>query len=438
MKTTIILLMILLAIVPGVVADPDFIVEIAGVNSNVQNNGLSAGKEGSIFVEITNLGDAGSMKVETGVYKQSTLEDWYNTRLFSLVGAFVTDASTSATLNCEPGQPNVETWEGSLSSGESKRIEFKITAPTDSDELYGVHTTAFDVCYKNAPYVNGVKQTGQTSYDIEAVEVKNNPFNPVTPTYTCNDGIVNQDETAVDCGGVCGRCADYYDCRVDSDCSTTSVCDYDATNELVCIPNQQREETTDEEYTGSDEDNDEPGRDPTSENTVVDKGGDSRWVSVPVVTNLGSERAVGNAEEVIIQGTFFAAEDGVYLLEGGMGKEGGLNTLSVSVTGNECNPEDRDFSNKKINLKAGAHDITFSVAADEDGDYSFWTAYVPDCGEQPIHQLKGDGVIHVGTADDGIGEESKFWGNIWIALLIIIVLLVALAVIVGVIVWARE
>ncbi|MEO0324062.1 MAG: hypothetical protein AAF447_13965, partial [Myxococcota bacterium] len=48
----------------------------------------------------------------------------------------------------------------------------------------------------------------------------------------CTDGVTNQDETDVDCGGAtCGACADALRCDVDADC-TSALCGRDA----VCLP----------------------------------------------------------------------------------------------------------------------------------------------------------------------------------------------------------
>jgi hypothetical protein len=51
------------------------------------------------------------------------------------------------------------------------------------------------------------------------------------PAETCSDTILNQDETAVDCGGVCGACAGDA-CTVDADCAVGSSC-----TDLVCTVN---------------------------------------------------------------------------------------------------------------------------------------------------------------------------------------------------------
>ena len=41
----------------------------------------------------------------------------------------------------------------------------------------------------------------------------------LSDTPTCEDGVMNQGETDVDCGGECGdTCGDNQSCLVDSDC----------------------------------------------------------------------------------------------------------------------------------------------------------------------------------------------------------------------------
>ncbi len=48
-------------------------------------------------------------------------------------------------------------------------------------------------------------------------------FNPPSPPANCSDGRRNLDETDVDCGGACERCAEGLSCSVDEDCQT-EVC----------------------------------------------------------------------------------------------------------------------------------------------------------------------------------------------------------------------
>lgn len=47
-------------------------------------------------------------------------------------------------------------------------------------------------------------------------------------TGSCSDSVKNDDETDVDCGGSCARCADHQSCLVDTDCLSL-VC-----NETKC------------------------------------------------------------------------------------------------------------------------------------------------------------------------------------------------------------
>jgi len=53
---------------------------------------------------------------------------------------------------------------------------------------------------------------------------------------TCNDGTLNQDETDIDCGGVCGDCAVGNECDSDEDCST-GYCDTNNTCQTTLCDN---------------------------------------------------------------------------------------------------------------------------------------------------------------------------------------------------------
>jgi len=46
------------------------------------------------------------------------------------------------------------------------------------------------------------------------------PAPPPPPAQTCSDGIQNGDETGIDCGGSCPRCANGSSCLSRSDCSS--------------------------------------------------------------------------------------------------------------------------------------------------------------------------------------------------------------------------
>ena len=53
----------------------------------------------------------------------------------------------------------------------------------------------------------------------------NNDFSTAVPT--CNDGVKNQDETDIDCGGKhCAQCIENQSCLLSRDC-TTGYCDSD-------------------------------------------------------------------------------------------------------------------------------------------------------------------------------------------------------------------
>jgi hypothetical protein len=45
------------------------------------------------------------------------------------------------------------------------------------------------------------------------------PADPLAPSPTCSDGIQNGDESDVDCGGSCSRCANGQSCRGRNDCA---------------------------------------------------------------------------------------------------------------------------------------------------------------------------------------------------------------------------
>ena len=394
-------------------AVPQFHTDIIGPNAPA-----IAGKEYQIQVRVCNAGDSGSMKVETGIYTKDTLNDWYNSNLFAL---FPLDASDYLIPNCEGYQTNVETASIELDAGMCEDVAFDIKTPTDWNLDYGIHTNAFERCYKDAP-----GNTGQSDYDVESVDVEKGFFNNVIPSATCSDGIRNQDETDTDVGGVCGVAPDYYECRFDSDCQSTSVCVDNGLGELICVPKtgskvptedplptpeQTTPDTPLSELTGrTGVPNDEPNREIVSQNELVAPKDESRFKTIPIV----NKRNAGNGEELIVTVQFFAEKDGVYLLEAGVGKVKEL-PLAVSVTGNLCDPGTPEFANSKVELNAGIHEIDFSVGARDDGDYAFWVAYVNDCGNvdgggKILHHVLGDGLIAVGVRDDGVGETFDFRG----------------------------
>ncbi len=64
---------------------------------------------------------------------------------------------------------------------------------------------------------------------------------------TCTDGVKNQNETGIDCGGICSKCPDGQGCLVDSDCSsencTAGTCA--SSSAPSCSDNVQNQDETD-------------------------------------------------------------------------------------------------------------------------------------------------------------------------------------------------
>src|SRR5688572_25880990 len=58
------------------------------------------------------------------------------------------------------------------------------------------------------------------TFDIPPVEPLNRDFAGDQNSATCSDGLENGDETDIDCGGPCLRCAAGQKCRSAADCET--------------------------------------------------------------------------------------------------------------------------------------------------------------------------------------------------------------------------
>jgi len=423
MKKILLITILMLCCSGMALAEPRFAVELESAYGTSLLDGAwraGQGHEVSIKTLISNAGTSGSMKVEVGIYKKSTIEDWYG----STFNIFPSDENI---MNCPGSGDNVQTKEFPLSSGESEIVYFKVIAPSNPDIDYVIHLNAFQRCYVDSP-----GDTGQTDYAVHEFDVRDTGDAIVE---TCNDGLVNQDETDTDCGGVtCNSCPDYYECRFDRDCKDQSFCvDNGASGETICYPETATEDktpegtadetTTEEELLDGDRPpNDEPDRTPGIENTIVEAKKESEWRTIPIIIG---ERSVDNGAPIRIRAQFYAEETGDYLLEGAIGKIGDLFAVEL-IDVNTCDPGETEFSNKLVHLTQGINEIEFDVGSRKDGDNRFWVAYVEKCGGDVWHQVLGDGLVRVGSLGDGVGEGSlaPSASNLWLIIGGIILVLV--------------
>ena len=427
MKRMTILLLVLL-IMPGLaLAAKDFQVDITYAGNGLISGSALAGLDSLIRVEVSNIGnERGEMKVETGIYLEDTVEDWYGQNFFAI------SSSQYMVPNCPGSGSNVETIAITLDPGEKKVFEFTPKTPLDYTKEYVVHTAAYEKCYADSP-----GDTGQTSFDVRQINVLKN--SNVVIAETCSDGIKNQDESDTDCGGVCGACRDYYECRFDQDCKTGSACVGNGLGETICAPRDDPvqeinggeleeplpspSETTDPDTSSDDlsdkniAPDDTPDQEVTDEVEVVSPKSESKWVTVPVIKN--AERAFGNGEPITIKAVFRADVAGTYLLEAGIGKVG--EALSIGLQDNSCDPGEIEFANGEVELTAGTHEIEFEVGSREDGQYRFWVASVDECGGTVQHQVKGKGLLQVGIPGDGVGEPFEFGGGVIAALIVLVI-----------------
>ncbi|QDG49339.1 hypothetical protein FIV42_00885 [Persicimonas caeni] len=72
-----------------------------------------------------------------------------------------------------------------------------------------------------------------------------------TETATCSDTVENQDESDVDCGGVCSPCAENQQCYTDSDCVSSTQCVSGTCQSATCDDGLQNQDETDVDCGGS-------------------------------------------------------------------------------------------------------------------------------------------------------------------------------------------
>lgn len=204
MKISYILLFVLsLVMLSGAVyAEPNFQVSFM-YDSGGWLGGGWCGNDYSSRVRITNVGTAGTMKVEFGVYDPQSVKSWYASMI-------------APVSNCKALETNTVTKSITLNSGESVDEWFPINLPKDSfvGGVYTAHVQAFVNCWSSGVDV------GQTSHDTASVLVACVGGSP-----TCTDGIMNQGETGTDCGSVCPvKCSKDTGCNTNADCQSGLYC----------------------------------------------------------------------------------------------------------------------------------------------------------------------------------------------------------------------
>lgn len=422
MKKRIILLLLIVffsLFIPGFVsADMNIdIVSTYGKNDAGNTINGAAYQDSTVYayVKVKNLDESSTVtkKVECGVYEKALVEDWYGTT-FSLIPTWYGNVP-----NCNPAESFVQTKDLSWDEGETHYITFSFDAPSDMTTEYIVHCSDYLCCYNVCP-----GETGQTSYDTQALSLLDDPGVSDEQSPSCDDNAVNGEETDINCGGSeCPACPDYYECKFDRDCQSGSVCVDNTMGETICVPEDDAlasddygeplpGDTDDESVT--DEDLDDAGVLPSDDEeqeisrseTVVAKQDEdgSGWAYVPIILN--PDRVFDNQEIVEVKGVFYAAETGFYWLEAGMGRISPLYS-TIKISQNTCDPNEIRFANKKVYLEKGNHDIIFEIGAVDDGMYNFWVAHVTGCGGSVLHQVKGRGLLSVGTPDDGVRDNKN-------------------------------
>ncbi|MDP4012134.1 MAG: hypothetical protein Q8R00_00815 [Candidatus Nanoarchaeia archaeon] len=116
-------------------------------------------------------------------------------------------------------------------------------------------------------------QPGQTMYpslfytQYQGVCQIQSPAPTTTATATCTDGIKNQQESDVDCGGSCSPCLIGKSCTVTTDCVTSATC----INALCTAPTPTTTTTTTQQEEEEDEDEEDEEESTTTTTTTTKK-----------------------------------------------------------------------------------------------------------------------------------------------------------------------
>ena len=227
-------------------AKEEFYIAIEDVREHDEDKDMNDGFNGNELVDMdvymSNLGNQiGCMKVECGIYKRADVNKWYAQPVFFAVTSVEVE-------NCKPYEPNVDTRYVCLKINEETTQTFTVKAPSTSwftshqrlTEEYGIHCQAFENCWKAGVNV------GQTDFAVEPIALGID-ISQIKEEETCFDGMKNQDETSVDCGGDtsdCRRCIEEEYCEKDGDCQDGLECTKGWLNKLQCqIPEDAQDNT---------------------------------------------------------------------------------------------------------------------------------------------------------------------------------------------------
>jgi hypothetical protein len=147
-----------------------------------------------------------NMKCELGFYTAQQVSNWG----FALVTNDVKNID-----NCVPNQANVDSVSINIDAGETIIVDYGIYAPqSNPDTSYVLFSECFNECwYEDIPEFK--------RYDTDKVNIDLKELGGTIES--CNDGILNQDETDTDCGGnECKGCSKNQHCNYDSDCKTNN------------------------------------------------------------------------------------------------------------------------------------------------------------------------------------------------------------------------
>jgi len=362
---SVVLMLILVGIVSAV--GDNYQVEIKNAPASVNQ-----GQTVNLQVDILNVGGpSASMECEAGIYQRSVVEDWYGgsgaLTFFTNVGYAIT--------KCED-ETNVQRKRVNLPAQYDLTHEtFTFIAPTtDSTIDYVFYTSCTERCYNEAYTSDGTYiGTDESDHHVVTVDLVG-----TQTTATCSDGMRNQDESSVDCGGVCSDCGLGYACNSASDCvSNTCVGG-------VC--------------------------------TTAGSGGDIyskiQTIGYPFPKNQSHYNFVfGDPVSIVLTQKVNVLVEGDYFIEMGMERLG--SPLSIfTVTQNTCNPADTNWANHLVHLPVGLHDLDFTLTPKETGRYGTHFAIVTGCGGATLLSVNSIENINVRGEDDPDpvdGDGDDLW-----------------------------